>query len=89
MISLSFIGSMFFFIGLLNDIILHATGLWYYNSLSKPVLNKFLAKKESASENNFAASPHVKQNNLRTPAAWDVLVLGPLVLLQPLTSSFK
>lgn len=34
-----------FFIGLLKDIILYATGLWkYYNSHSEPVLNKILAK---------------------------------------------
>lgn len=51
----------YFFIGLLRDIILHATGLWNYNSHRKPVLNKLLAKTESVSEYNFAASPQTKQ----------------------------
>lgn len=51
----------YFFIGLLRDIILHATGLWNYNSHSKPVLHTLLAKTESVSEYNFAASPQTKQ----------------------------
>ena len=45
----------YFFIGLLRDIILCATGLWnYYKSHREPVLNKPAAETVSVSEHNFA-----------------------------------
>lgn len=48
------LGICYFFISLLRDIILYATGLWNcYNSHSQPVFNKLLAKSILASEHNL------------------------------------
>lgn len=43
---------------------MYAINLWnYYNSYSKSVLNKWLAKRQSVFDYNFAASPQIKNNS--------------------------
>lgn len=53
------IGECYLFFGFLGNIILHAIGLWSYNSHSESVLNKLLANAISVLEHNLL-SP--KQN---------------------------